>query len=68
MKVLFPCDQNLAESQFSATCTRQLKEDNEKIKQNAERYEVREGSGSLVGVQWAVRWVAVVRIYGGKDL
>jgi len=39
--------------------TRQLKEDNEKLKQNAEWYGVREGSP--VEVQWAVRWV-------GEDL
>ena len=35
--------------------TRQLKEDNGKLKQNAERYGVREGSP--VKVQWAVWWL-----------
>jgi len=39
--------------------TRELKEDNGKLKQNAEQYGVCEGSP--VGVQWTVRWV-------GEDL
>jgi len=32
MVILFPCDQKLAESQFSRTHVRQLKEDNERTK------------------------------------
>ena len=50
-KFLFPCDQKLAKSH---PC--QLKEDNGKLKQNAEQYGVCEGS--QVEVQWVVRWLA----------
>jgi len=45
---------------------RELKEDNGKLKQNAERYGVREGSP--VEVQWEVRWIGLEGIYSVEDL
>jgi len=46
---LLPCDQKLAESQFSPPTHEK------KLNQNAEQYGVR--GGNPVEVQWAVRWV-----------
>jgi len=60
MVILFPCDQKLAESQFSPThASTKRKKITRELKHNAEWYGVREGRP--VEVQWAIRWV-------GEDL
>jgi len=61
MMNLFPCDQKLAESQFSPTHASTKKKTTKELKHNAEWYGVREGSP--VDVQWALLHYSNCSVY-----